>query len=154
MKSFAEIGTPKILNENLLPTYKEVLNHIIFVKTNGSKNPIELCADRVQSIWNKTGIPIVSRARIIQLLRSYYSLFLNLKNSPFRVNPSEQYKQKKQKLLRKCTHLFDICACKCEDIANCACTEERKIKQVDAEFLIDQRTTRMLMISKHINFSN
>ncbi|CAH0559175.1 unnamed protein product [Brassicogethes aeneus] len=42
--------------------------------------------------------------------------------------------------------LFDIASCKCKYLNDCHCSKEKKIPAQEREFVIDQRTTRNLVI--------
>lgn len=42
--------------------------------------------------------------------------------------------------------LFDIAACKCKDFKNCKCDKERRVPQMELEFLLDQKTKRKMVI--------
>lgn len=42
--------------------------------------------------------------------------------------------------------LFDASACKCEDFELCSCSRLSKVPLKEKEFLIDQRTTRKMLI--------
>lgn len=152
MENFARVGEPKNLEEKLLPTYTDIIKYILFVKKQKQeiRNSIELCATRIESIWNRTNIPIVSKNRIIQLVKNHYSNYLNLKNSPYRTVPTENYMKKINRFLNKCSDLFDICTCKCRYVTQCTCTQSRKANPEDATFLNDQRTTRLLMMSERL----
>lgn len=43
--------------------------------------------------------------------------------------------------------LFHICCCNCENINECSCQRERKVPQIEREFLIDQNTIRDMYFS-------
>src|SRR6218665_2624734 len=43
--------------------------------------------------------------------------------------------------------LFDIAACKCLDVSQlCTCAKDKQVPQEERQFLIDQRTSRNMMI--------
>ena len=44
--------------------------------------------------------------------------------------------------------LFDICSCKCADIYRCTCPKDCKVPAIDKPFLVDQRSFRMMSISR------
>ncbi|CAH1109409.1 unnamed protein product [Psylliodes chrysocephalus] len=50
--------------------------------------------------------------------------------------------------------LFDIDNCKCKDLNDCHCSKEKKIPTQEREFVIDQRTTRNLVIGSIIDVAS
>lgn len=47
----------------------------------------------------------------------------------------------------KASKLLDICSCKCVELNECSCTKDRKVPRIEHDFLIDQRTTRVMYIA-------
>ena len=88
-------GAPKLLPENQLPTYLDVMKPFLYerpilkVERKNAKLPLrEIAAEvaqKVEAIWRKGSVPTVSHTQIVQLFLIYhdkkYSSFLtNIKS--------------------------------------------------------------------------
>lgn len=151
-------GLPKELSGNVLPTYSDVIKFYFWVQNINSKNSsattkstvndiTKVVASRVEEIWNKASIPIVSHDRVLQILRSYYDKYLKLLK-PYKKRQSQIKYQKQLNSFKEEAHsrLFDIAACKC-DFTTCSCDKARKVPVCEQTFLIDQRSMRLMFIS-------
>jgi hypothetical protein len=151
-------GLPKELSANELPTYGDVLKFYFWVQNDAKNKSItkrkdtvaelsQVVATRVEEIWIKASIPIVSHDRVLHLFRSYYNKYLKLLK-PFK----QRQNQDKYKLMLNSfrdeghSRLFDIAACKC-DFDKCHCDKERKVPIHEQSFLSDQRSTRLMFMS-------
>lgn len=134
-----------------LPTSSDVLRHYFFVREFEIKNSNasfdDISKSTIQSIievWNKSSIPIIGDLRIKQKLSSIKDQHRNYMRSAKRASFSGKLAEVKM-LWEK--ELFDICSCKCENIAdNCTCDKTRKVPAKEIPFLMDQRTHRSMMI--------
>lgn len=155
---------PKELSGTNLPTYSDVMRFYFWVKNDcmsrSSTKRLETVtaitdrvASRVEEIWMKASIPIVTHNRVSQIIRSYYDKYLKLlKNFKERHN-EDKYNEKINCFKEEGSRLFDIASCKCA-FDKCNCEKTRKVPVVEQSFLIDQRSTRMMFISsvdKHLS---
>ena len=107
----------------------------------------ERVALETEQIWFRASIPIVSHKRVLQLIRAYHDSYMKLMK-----NYKGRHKDKSYISKLSCfrddskNKLFDIAACKCL-MSACFCDKERKVPAEEQEFLIDQRTTRLMCIS-------
>lgn len=150
-------GEPSELPDNVLPTREQVskfYSYVRFNKKESRKEPTfaeisEEIAVKLEYVWNKASIPIVSHKRILQLLKAYHDKYQKLMK-PFKSRKNvETYKLQIQKFKEESrSTLFDIAACKCDlSISNaCCCDKTRKVPKNERDFLRDQRTTRKMLI--------
>lgn len=148
-------GLASKLPVSVLPTYKDIIKHYNHIKQSIKvgkvKEPTvseisELVASDVQAIWHKASMPIVSRTRVIKLIRTAHDEFRKL------MKPYKGRQTDKKYLLKLNTYagkssknLFDIAACKC-DRGNCKCPKDNKVPADEQDFLHDQRTMRLMFI--------
>ena len=138
-----------------LPTYEDVMKCFqsirIEMKGCGSKEPTSASiadnvALKVEHVWTRASIPVLSHQRIVKLILDYNIKYQNL------IKPLKS--RKSQTLLDKITafgnsskRLFDICACKCLSLEVCGCDKARKIPKIEWNFIKDQRNERLMVIS-------
>lgn len=150
-------GQPSQLPENVLPTYEQVMKFCAWIRFNKKvtkKEPTfseisEEVAVKVEQIWNKASIPVVSHTRILQLLQQYHAKYMKLLK-PFRSRQNSETYKSKIKCFREegQSSLFDIAACKCHLLStSCTCDKSRKVPLDEQEFLLDQRGPRKMAIS-------
>ncbi|PZC80570.1 hypothetical protein B5X24_HaOG214388 [Helicoverpa armigera] len=66
---------------------------------------------------------------------------------PYRGRQTDiKYQDKICKFISDSHSFFDICSCKCKVISDCNCPKECRIPKKEVDFLLDQRTTRKMMI--------
>ena len=141
-----------------LPTYERVMRFYIFVRnalkksTNKDRSFSEI-ADKVvkklKVIWKSTSIPTVSNQRIEQMLKCYHAKYRNILKLHKSRNGSQTYKAKIETFkLEAQNKLFDIAACKCKLLSNCACSKERKVPKEEQIFLLYQRHERKMVIDR------
>lgn len=149
-------GQPNELKDLNLPTFHDVMKHYLFVrqqlKITSNKEPsfkdISDCVvSHVMNLWKRASIPTVSEKRIYDMLKSYHSKYVKMKIL-VEVRKSEKNLQKLKDLQIQAEKktLFDASACKCEDFELCSCSRLSKVPLKEKEFLIDQRTTRKMLI--------
>lgn len=149
-------GQPSELPENVLPTYGQVMKFCAWIRFNKKvtkKEPVfseiaEEVAVKLEEIWHRASIPIVSHTRILQLLQAYHDKYMKLMK-PFKSRKSsETYNYKVQCFKEKSKiTLFDIAACKCDLSSGCVCDKFQKVPVDEREFLLDQRGARNMVIS-------
>ena len=162
-------GLPKEISGTNLPTYSDVMRFYFWVKNDcmsrSSTKRLETVtaiadkvASRVEEIWIKASIPVVSHNRVSQMIRSFHDEYLKLlKHFKERHNEdkyNEKIKRFKEEGFLFETRLFDIGCCKCALDIKCNCEKTRKVPVAEQSFLIDQRSTRMMFISsvdKHLS---
>ena len=151
-------GSPSPLPDNVLPTYQDVLKFYLFQRnlmklSSTSKEPLvadisETVCEKIEEIWHRASIPIVSRKRVLQLLCRYRGKYMKLLK-PFKGRQQEgKYKEKLSRFREEGkTSLFDIAACKCKfDL--CKCDKLRKVPAGEQMFLNDQRNLRIMFIGR------
>lgn len=145
-------GAPEEINENQLPTYKQVMKyynlvrHQLKLENNSKKEPSineisEIVSSKVEYLWRKASIPTVSHNRVMQLIKSYHAKCKNLLKSLKRLS-----EEKIQDFHRNSERLFDLSSCKCKDLELCKCSKDQKIPKEERAFLIDQRTERKMIM--------
>jgi hypothetical protein len=152
-------GKPSELHGNVLPTYEQVMQFCAwtrFSKKETKKEPTfaeiaEVVVDKLEDIWNKASIPVVSRKRIVKLLQTYHTKYVNLLK-PFKSRQNDStYITKIQSFKDEASsRLFDIAACKCDltsESVLCGCEKSRKVPAIEVPFLLDQRSARKMAIS-------
>ncbi|KAK3925274.1 MAU2 chromatid cohesion factor-like protein [Frankliniella fusca] len=143
---------PYDLAESQLPSYQDVLLCYQFERFRigrlrgdnyepRSKEVSEIVAKKVENIFKKASIPIVSHTRVLQMLTSYHNKFLTFKRM-FLKNQIG-LRSKRDEFVSSSAKLFDIAACKCPSFASCNCPKEKKVPFIEQPFLLDQRTRRI-----------
>lgn len=143
---------PYDLTESQLPSYQDVLLCYQFERFRigrlrgdnyepRSKEVSEIVAKKVENIFKKSSIPIVSHTRVLQMLTTYHKKFLTLKQMFLRNQIG--LRSKRDDFVSSAAELFDIAACKCISFSSCNCPKERKVPIIEQPFLLDQRTRRI-----------
>lgn len=94
-------GESAELKDNLLPTYESVMKFYewtrqdLKIRYGTTKEPTfnqiaDIVTNKIETLWIKSSIPIVTHKRVLQILKCYHSKCNNLKKSLKKV--------KKQKL--------------------------------------------------------
>ena len=153
----SEIFPKRDLPRNVLPTRREVRCYINKVYDDfcqeqklqklhtGFVTVYSVVADEVMQLWKREGIPVLSRSRVIALLKQC-------------VEKSQKMVKKEHRKanLRNPTacedsswfaEIFDIAICKCSDVRSCTCPREQRVPDLEIEFLLDQRGERKMMMS-------
>lgn len=151
-------GTAKDLpeNTNLLPTYEDMIRCYqsvhLELKGEASKQPevrvvANIVAKKLEDIWTRASLPIVTRKRIIDLILQYNNKYQSI-IKPIKRRKTTFLDEKLKKFKQDATRLFDICSCKCLSSLACNCTKERKIPSIEWTFIKDQRSERKMVIGK------
>lgn len=95
---------------------------------------------KIENIWKKASIPVVSHQRIVELIRIYHDKYNNLLKVPIKRQTQEGFKKKVSDFREVAeSKLFDIAACKCNFMSRCTCEKDRKVPVEERTFLHDQR---------------
>lgn len=151
-RSSKPLGAPAELSGNMLPTISDVLNYCLFVRdlkkkiiNNKLKNVFSVVAEKVFDIWQRASIPTLSKVRVITLVKEHYSKYKKLKKTKIKKGLKSHALES---FLENSSKLFDICSCKCEPISECSCEKNKKVPKKEIDFLLDQRTSRNMVIGK------
>lgn len=145
-------GSVEDIKDNVLPTYEDVMkcyewNRLqLKICRNTIKEPsfldvAELVTKKVEDIWRKASLPIVSHTRVVQQIKAYHLKCKNLIKSLKRLSTDQ-----KNDFIQDSRVLFDICSCKCKQIELCSCLREKKVPIEERKFLLDQRQERKMRI--------
>lgn len=145
-------GASEEMSENQLPTYKQVMKYYNLIRyrlkleCNSKKEPSindisEIVSSKIENLWKKASIPIVSHNRVMQLIKTYHAKCKNLIKSLKRLS-----KDKMQDFHESSEKLFDVSSCKCKDFESCSCPKDQKVPKEERAFLIDQRTERKMIM--------
>lgn len=148
-------GQGSDFNNRVLPTFYDVMKCCIDVRdkrmphANSKEATVheisQIVVHKVEDIWRRASIPIVSTNRAMKILKDYHKKYMNLKKSSHR---KQSFQIKIDLFVNEATKkLFDIAACKCVDFTICACQKSHKVPKIEQTFLTDQRTTRKMAIS-------
>lgn len=123
-------------------------------------------ADEIEAIYVKASLPMVSKTRILQLIRTLHDKYYNIRKN-FKRDKIYQEKQKEYtKYISDCeSNLFDVCSCKCQIhlhcacdkpidkcicaqpvVIECSCSADRKIPVLERKFVYAQRYHRIRKI--------
>lgn len=137
-------GKPEELYRHVLPTIEECLKYILFVQNNLVKQKVNnnclnsrtftTVAEVVEDIWKRASIPVVSRQRIIFLLKQYHNRRLALLKSFKRDNQKQSFRTSLTDFKQSTKSLFDIAVCKCSDYRNCRCEKIFKVSFFTPKF--------------------
>lgn len=152
----AILGPYKELDDRQLPTIRDVIKFILFTKNdlklkyNGKDPPnskiYAIVFEEITNIWTKASIPIVTKERVIQLLKSNFATYINLKRYP-KSKRNDSFQNKLKYFLESSEKLFDVAACKCTSFESCSCLKPKKVPINERCFLMDQRNGRKMVIS-------
>jgi len=152
----AILGPYKELDDRQLPTISDVIKFILFVKNDlklkyNGKDPSNsdiyaIVSEEINNIWTKASIPIVTKERVIQMLKSYFEKYSNLKRYP-KSKRNDSFENKLKCFLKSSEKLFDVAACKCTSFESCSCLKPKKVPVSERSFLLDQRNDRKMVIS-------
>lgn len=148
-------GDPKEHSGSDLPTHEQVIKHFLFVKfqlKSDSYNPplyesFKNVAIHLLGVWQKASIPSVKQDRVIKVLKNYHGKYLNLLKTLKSTSIKQQTLDTKiYEFKQNSLKLFDISACKCVSFMKGSCPRENKVSQQEQYFLLDQRTSRKMII--------
>ena len=156
------IGYSKDLVNNVLPTNRDVLRGLYFLREEGAtaeKNVLKrvidvnkTLAEKITNCWVKASIPqIYTNNGIIKKVGKLYDTYRDVIRE--RTSTSIKFK-----FIRELDVIFDICTCKCpvtnQDLRNkmlCSCAEESRLLRAEVPFLTDQRGPRIMKISPSVD---
>lgn len=152
----AILGPYKELEDRQLPTIKDVMINVLFVKTDlklkcNGRDPsntdvFSIVSNEIINIWTKASIPTVTKERVIQLLKSYFEKYLSLKRYP-KSKQNRSFENNLKCFVEESQKLFDVAACKCSSFESCLCLKLKKVPVTERLFLLDQRKDRKMVIS-------
>ena len=128
------LGPPAVMPVNQLPTCSDVLRRCNLTRNelksqNNNKEPsffviAGIVAKKIEALWQKASLPMVSHDRVVQLIKNRHEKYRNLLRSHKRRKGSETHENNTSKFLSKSDALFDICTCKCEGVS-CNCVVKK-----------------------------
>ncbi|XP_060801595.1 uncharacterized protein LOC132902031 [Amyelois transitella] len=149
-------GLPEKLPLSQLPTYNAVMKNYLFIKyelkpDKTTKEPTvhdisERLTTEILDIWRKASLPTVSFKRVLKLIRTYHDKYRGLLKPYQGRKMNKKYQQKIAEFVTESQRLFDVCSCKCKLISECTCSKDNRVPREEVSFLLDQRTTRKMMI--------
>lgn len=145
-------GDTSDLKDNMLPTYEEVIKCYEWTRfeiknsKNTKKEPnfqevADIVTAKIENIWRKASLPILSNVRVQQMLKAYHIKFKDILKSHPKIP-----KKRLEHFLASSKRLFDISSCKCSDFTKCTCPKAKKVPLSEQIFLTDQRTARNMII--------
>ena len=101
----------------------------------------DILVTKVEQIWMRASVPIVSSKRILQMIKDYHAKYRNL------LRPKSWKGSNKFDLEKKLKCLFDIAACKYVNFNSYStCIKEKKVLHTEQEFLNNQHSKRIMAI--------
>lgn len=143
------------INALQLPNYEDIMKCFQSVRLElkgcGSKEPssasiADKVAVKVEQVWTRASIPVLSHQRIVNLILDYNIKYQNLLK-PLKNRKSQTLQDKITAFGNSAKRLFDVCACKCLSFALCCCESARKISKIEWDFITDQRNERLMVMS-------
>lgn len=136
----------------MLPTYEDIMKcyewnrHKLKSDQNTKKEPtykeIEaIVVPKITEIWTSASIPTVQQKVIKVMLKAYHLKCKNILKSHPKIP-----KKNLEEFRNASKVLFDISTCKCFEITLCTCPKQKKVPAREHNFLIDQRSTRKMII--------
>lgn len=129
-------GNPRDFSGNVLPTHEDLMKCYLWVrqelKQSSNKEPTvfqisTVLYGKLIVIWKKASIPVLSKARVMTLIRAYHEKHMRLLKQPKAKLSSEQYQKRLEQFKQESREkLFDISACKCV-FFSCKCEKSKKV---------------------------
>lgn len=153
----AVFGDPAEMSSTALPTYADMMKFYLLIQhkmkpTSTSKDPTvaevaDKVSNKIEQLWLKASVPIISHKRVVEKVRLYHDKYKNiLKPFKSRQHDGSYLLKLRDFNLDASIKLFDIAACKCLESQLCKCAKDKKVPQEERAFLMDQRTSRKMMI--------
>ena len=149
---------PAAMNEIQLPTWSDVMKNYLLLRnqmrsgSDSAKEPTvseiaESLALKVELIWKKASLPIISHNAIVNKIRRYHDSYRKLLK-PYKGRKADvKYNAKISQFAASAkSELFDISSCRCSDYSLCKCKKEDKISTEERQFIADQRSLRHMAI--------
>lgn len=83
-------GSSADLRDHVLPTYEDVIRYFLYTQRKLNKGPrknipfpeiANEVVQRVEAIWEKATLPVVSRQQCVAVLKNYHGKFMDIKKS-------------------------------------------------------------------------
>lgn len=148
-------GSPSELPPNVLPTKEDVAKYMLLVQKQIEEKPsrslllkavIAHVVEQLEAVWNKASIPTIQRSSITKQLHKIHDELRDIKKPPKEQQQTPSYQKKLKSFKDNYKLLLDLAACKCEPFDICECSKELRVPREERSFLLDQRTTRKMMI--------
>lgn len=123
------LGAAAPIPENVLPTVKNVLCHVLWTEKDDENHApdLNLVARHIEQVWKDASIPVISHQRIVSKMKESMSARKELLKIGLSRRLGSTFLAKKINFIESCDKLFDIAACKCKLYADCNCEKERKV---------------------------
>lgn len=156
-------GVSKRIQKSQLPTISTVLQWYQikrYQKKVGALQPsgqaiVKELAAEVIAIWATASIPIVSVQEVIRKIGNAHETYTDMvkqwRQCDDQGNANEVMMKVSDYRDEQEAKLLDIASCKCEQFENCRCLPNRRVPVAEREFLIDQRSSRMMHIDNTID---
>jgi len=152
-------GSPSELSTNMLPTKYDVMRDYLLQKHTLKINPTakeptfseiaEVVTKRIENLWCKASLPVISHQKILEKMRLCHDRYRNILKPYKSRHQDPKYQAKIDEYIAETkAQLFDISTCKCLDIDFCKCQKDRKVPLAERHFLVNQRTSRTMMIGR------
>jgi hypothetical protein len=104
-------------------------------------------ADKIIEIYTAESIPTICRKTIIDKIESYHSKYRKLLKSRTSTRNKRSYDLKLETFVKDSERIFEVAACKCAaELRTCTCPRDKKIPEIEQEFIRDQRNERKMFI--------
>ncbi|EDV19921.1 uncharacterized protein TRIADDRAFT_61538 [Trichoplax adhaerens] len=149
-------GTPKELDNYVLPKIEDVVRFYDYIKTNGNKakivdiengcqhDIIKYVAEQVAAAWILASIPIIPHKEVVERVSMYIKERQILVLVPNADQNNLIYQRKIDQFWNNSQKLFDICTCQCLSEMVCQHRNNQRVSKKRKDFLLDQRTDRKL----------
>ena len=130
------------MNSNHLPTYIDIARHYLCIIDLNKNVAFKEILKTVKQIWNRSSIPVISD-KGIKIKFDRYMVHINtLRKKSSRIIFEDLINTH----FIKYDVLFDIASCNCKVIENCRCTNANRVPVAERTFLVDQRSSRKMII--------
>lgn len=131
------VGSPRDISESVLPTASDILQYCAYLKLKHKfvspnrilETVLEEAVAKIKNIWMSANITIVSKQRIVYLLRKLLEERRDLMKSIRLIN-KDPYKSKLKSFKCRTELLFDLAMCKCKVEEKCHCPKEVKVNKM------------------------
>ena len=150
--NYPVFGYPKEFNGRNLPTYHDIMSYYLLVRDNVKKNSdkksvsAQTVCEKLIDVWNYASITVMSKHKICEKITRYYDSYRNLMKPYKDRSHTDNYQKKLKDFETNAQVLFDIAACRCTSASVCKCKPELKVPPEETDFLLDQRTSRKMVI--------
>ena len=103
-------------------------------------------SSQVISIYEKVSILTITVQQVTNKISQYHNEYRNLLISYKSRQNVASYRKKIDDFIENSRKLFDVSFCKCANFSVCNCAKEKRVPQLETNFLEDQRTERKIFI--------